>query len=583
MNKQELTEKHNFINDNIFRLKKMLLTGNRVFKNLIYPTQKFHNNGLLVNEPVIALSESDLWNPFDNKENWILTAGKIENLRIASQKLNGLEIKANQIFSFWKHIGNPNFGKGYVIGREIREGCIVPTIAGGLCQLSNALYDAALIANFDIVERHKHTKVIKGSLAEQDRDATVKWNYLDLRFKSSFDFRIEVELTSDALIVRFRSKEQSIKSTDNQFEVRNFNKLNDCFSCGNVACFKHPGRSAIQQEIKTTTYILDEKWPEYDKYISEIATSNDHFILPLPKNRFINTDRYSWQSAIPNKTMTTFLPGIYRALKLRFAVKSKNNVFELILGLDQKIALAAARKVKIDSTHLLISQNLLPYIFETGILGGRTYDVLMTRLPFEKLHQRLDFAYSKHTESSTLNDFRASNELIELENNALTRARKIITPHSEIEEIFKNKVVKLNWQVFNPQEEKTQGNKILFPASVFGRKGAYEMRRLAKELQLNFAVSGRTVEDENFWEELKTEKFDGDWDRIGMIIYPTFIEHQPRLILKAISKGIPVITTKACGLDHSDLVEIVDLNNFEHLKNAVKQRLEIEIEEQKLA
>ena len=190
MNRKQLTEKHNFINDTIFRVKTIMLSGNRIIKNLLNPTLKFRDKSELINEQIISFSESDLWNPFDNKDNWILTAGKVENLRIASKKINGIEIKANEVFSFWKHIGNPNIGQGYVIGREIREGCILPTIAGGLCQLSNALYDSALKANFDIIERHKHTKVIKGSLAEQDRDATVKWNYIDLRFKSNFDFRI---------------------------------------------------------------------------------------------------------------------------------------------------------------------------------------------------------------------------------------------------------------------------------------------------------------------------------------------------------------------------------------------------------
>jgi len=329
VSRQQLTEKHSFVNDTIFRLKTVVLTGNRIFKNLLYPTQKFKDKSQLIKKPVIAFSESDLWNPFDNKDNWILTAGKIENLRISAKKLHGLEIEANEVFSFWKHIGNPNFGQGYVIGREIREGCIVPTIAGGLCQLSNALYDAALNANFDIVERHKHTKVIKGSLAEQDRDATVKWNYIDLRFKSSFDFRIEIELTSDKLVVCFRSKQKNVKANDDKFDLRHSNKLNDCYSCGNFACFKHPDRTSLKQEIDTTTFILDEKWPEYDKYITETATASDNFILPLKKNRFIKTDRYSWTSANPKKTKTTDFQGIYRAIKLRFAPKNKNNVLNL--------------------------------------------------------------------------------------------------------------------------------------------------------------------------------------------------------------------------------------------------------------
>lgn len=574
MNRQQLTEKHSFVNDTIFRLKTVVFTGKRVFKNMLSPTPKFKDNGLLIDKPIIAYSESDLWNPFDNKENWILTAGKIQNLRISAKKLHGLEVKANENFSFWKHIGNPNFGQGYVIGREIREGCIVPTIAGGLCQLSNALYDAALKANFDIVERHKHTKVIKGSLAEQDRDATVKWNYIDLRFKSNFDFRIEVELTADKLIVAYRSLQKNEKSSDINFNFRQSNKLNDCYSCGKFACFKHPDRTSVKQEIATTTFILDEKWPEYDKYIKEIATNSDNFILPLKQNKLIKTDRYSWTAAKSQKTKATNFQGIYRALKLRFSPKHKNNIFELALHLDKKIAIATARQIPIDSTHLVISQNLLPFIFETGVLGGRTFDVLMTRLPFEKLHDRLDYAFLNHPESPTLKDFRASKELIELENKALTYARQIITPHFEIAEIFKNKVVKLNWQIPNITNGQAKGYKVLFPASAVGRKGAYEIRRLAKELQLDLTISGRAIENDNFWEDLKTERFNGDFDQIGLIVYPTFIENQPRQILKAISKGIPIITTKACGLDSSDQVKVVEISNFDQLKNEVNKRTE---------
>lgn len=571
--KKQLTAKHNFVNDTIFRLKIAVLTAARIVKNLLRPSRKFSKTSLLVHEPVIAISESELWNPFDNKDNWILTAGKIENLRIAVQKLNGLEVGANEVFSFWKHIGNPNYGQGYVIGREIREGCIVPTIAGGLCQLSNALYDAALRANFEIVERHKHTKVIKGSLAEKDRDATVKWNYLDLRFKSSFDFRIEIELTSDHLIVAFRCPQKQAEPVQDKLSWKASSKLNDCYSCGNMACFKHPDKTGVEQEIATTTFILDEKWPEYDKYVSQTATKADHFILPLKKNRWIKTNRYSWAAAHPQKTKATQFQGLLRALQLRFAPKNKNNVFELSLQLDKKIANAAAQQIPIDATHVVIAQNLLPYIYETGALGGRTFDVFMTRLPFEKLHERLDLAFTFHNESPTLNDFRASKELIALENKALTSARKIITPHSELAAIFKNKAVKLDWQIPAIPNGQPNGTKVLFPASAVGRKGAYEMRRLAKELQLELVISGRTIETAHFWQDLKIEKFNGDWRQIGLVVYPTYVEHQPRLLLKAVAQGIPVITTTASGLEPSAQVEVLEINNFEQLKNVTTSRL----------
>lgn len=573
VDRQELTEKHSFVNDTIFRLKTFLLTGNRIFKNSIQPTKKFTDGKNLLDQPVIAFSDSDLWNPFDNKDNWILTAGKIENLRIAAKKLNGLEISANEVFSFWKHIGNPNFGQGYVVGREIREGCIVPTVAGGLCQLSNALYDAALKANFDIIERHKHTKVIKGSLAEQDRDATVKWNYIDLRFKSSFDFRIETELSTDKLIVSFKSKQKNKKSTTNDFELRNSTKLNDCYSCGNFACFKHPDRTSKKQEISTTTFILDEKWPEFDAYVESIATPKDSLIVPIKKNNLFKTDRYSWTSLKSNKTSQTLFQGIYRASKLRLASKSKNNVFALMLQLDKKIAIAASKKISIDSTHLVISQNLLPFIYETGVLGGRTFDVLMTRLPFEKLHERLDYAYSIHKESPTLKDFRASQYLVDLENKALTKARKIISPHSEIAEIFKNKIERLEWNLPKVKSTLSTGNKILFPASAVGRKGAHEIKTLAKDLNFNLTVSGRVLEGENFWQGITTNQFNGDYKEIGLIVYPTYIENQPRQILKAVSNGIPVITTTACGIDNLDNIKVFEIDDLEGIKNEIKKAL----------
>jgi hypothetical protein len=445
----------------------------------------------------------------------------------------------------------------------------VPTVAGGLCQLSNALYDAALKANFIIIERHKHTKVIKGSLAEQDRDATVKWNYIDLRFQSNFDFRIEVELTSNKLMVTFKSIHESINLGADQVNLRTSNKLNDCYSCGNITCFKHGAENSSNAQAGISTYILDERWPEFDQYIQSIATKDDYFIVPLKKSRFLQTDRYQWSSLISATTKATTWHGIYRAVKLRYSSKNKTNIFELSLKLDQKIAKAAAKLIPIHCTHLVISQNLLPFIYDTGALGGRTYDVLMTRLPMEKLHERLDFAHVIHPESSTLNDFRATPRLLELENIALTKSRKIITAHAEIAAIFKHKVEKLSWQIPPIIKPTVTGHKILFPAASLGRKGVYEICKLAKELQLSLTVTGGTTENDHIWNGVNVEKFDGNYDQIGLILYPTYIEHQPRQVLKAISKGIPVITTTACGIESSSQVSVLPLNDFEQLKSEV--------------
>ncbi|MEP6901549.1 MAG: VanW family protein, partial [Actinomycetota bacterium] len=173
----------------IFRAKAFLLQLKRSAENLANSeVKRFRRAENLTNQPNIAESKTPLWTESAPAEQFLL-AGKVHNLRLAVQRLNGLEIPANQTFSFWKHLGRANSLKGYVVGRELREGCIVPNVGGGLCQISNALYDAALQANFEIVERHAHTQVIAGSLAERGRDATVFWNYVDLRFHSPNAFR----------------------------------------------------------------------------------------------------------------------------------------------------------------------------------------------------------------------------------------------------------------------------------------------------------------------------------------------------------------------------------------------------------
>ena len=177
----------------LFRFKSSLLQIRRRFNDATGPrVRKYSPGDALAERPVIAESKTLLWTETGPEERF-LVAGKIQNLRLAVSEIDGVEIPAGEVFSFWKNVGRTTRGRGFVPGRELREGCIIPNIGGGLCQLSNALYDAALKANFEIVERHAHTRVIAGSLAEQGRDATVFWNYVDLRFCSPQPFRIETD------------------------------------------------------------------------------------------------------------------------------------------------------------------------------------------------------------------------------------------------------------------------------------------------------------------------------------------------------------------------------------------------------
>jgi vancomycin resistance protein YoaR len=155
-----------------------------------------HPGGELLSEVITALY------PDDTAYERMLQLGKVQNLRVAAQRLNGLVIPEGRVFSFWAHIGRPTRAKGFVEGRELRQGCMIPTLAGGLCQMSNSLYRAAKEAGCEIVERHGHTAEVPGSPFPRGEDATVFWNYVDLRFRCLRDMSLSVKLDRDDLIVR---------------------------------------------------------------------------------------------------------------------------------------------------------------------------------------------------------------------------------------------------------------------------------------------------------------------------------------------------------------------------------------------
>jgi hypothetical protein len=148
---------------------------------------------------------------------------------------------------------------------------------------------------------------------------------------------------------------------------------------------------------------------------------------------------------------------------------------------SRQLALKYGETLSPEITHLVIAQSLLPWLWEAGYLGGRTFDLLLTTLPIKYLQERLDLAAKSHPTSSTLGDFRAATEVAELEMSALNLARKLITPHSDLAKLFPAKTELLDWVMPSPLDlpkldlSQTRPT-IVLPCSSLGRKGIYELR-----------------------------------------------------------------------------------------------------------
>lgn len=562
----------------IFRLKTHVLQTSRFVQNMLDRSHVTHTVVAPATElSVVGESSTALWTEIDPSER-VLQLGKVQNLRTALRKLNGVKVPANEVFSFWAQLGAPIRARGYVAGRELREGCIVPSIAGGLCQLSNALYDAALQANFEILERHAHSEVVPGSVAEQGKDATIFWNYVDLRFRSSEAFSIEAWMTDEKLIVRFRSEKQAQKPVEEPVKpmlailpMMDHSSPNSCMSCGVNDCFRSPKVSLLTPSTRTA-YLVDDYWPEFDAYISENKTENDSLLLPIDGKKF-NKQNYKWTTEGFANCQQQRLFTALRSLESRSLAQQGAARQRALLKQYKRLARQYAKSLSYHVTHLVVTQNLLPFLWDEGVLGGRTFDVLMTNLPMAKLHERLDGAKAMHAKSPTLGDFRASDSLVKSETKALRQARRIITPHSEIAALFGERAELLNWTMPAAKKQAKRGTKIVFPASTLGRKGAFELREVALKMNLPIALVGPDLEGEEFWKGVKIERLTAEnWlDDAALVVLPAFIEQKPRRLLQAVSRGIPVIATRACGLEKLPQVKSIRTGDVTALCAAIKE------------
>ncbi len=112
------------------------------------------------------------------------------NLKIALSYLNGKVIMPGEVFSYNRVIGNPTAAKGYKPAATFKGGVVVDEMGGGICQTVSTLYNAALYANLDIIERHPHGLAV--GYVKPSLDATMYNPVKDLKFKNNRNYPIKI-------------------------------------------------------------------------------------------------------------------------------------------------------------------------------------------------------------------------------------------------------------------------------------------------------------------------------------------------------------------------------------------------------
>lgn len=318
-----------------------------------------------------------------------------------------------------------------------------------------------------------------------------------------------------------------------------------CASCNKLDCrLSFASRNIAPIEARTG-FIVDEAWPEHRDFVAGQFKEGDQLLAPGVFGRSL--PRYAWERGQSRATAATLM----RHVAMRRTAKARGAVRQAAyLNADARLARELGQLVDYRAQHLVVSQTFLPFLWRDGAMGGRTFDVLMTRYPLADLHRRLDAVFAQHPGSGTIHDFRAPAALVDMEARALAAARRLVTPHHDIADAFADRAIWLDWR--RPQARtRRPGSRTAFLGPVIAREGAHAVRDKAKDLAEPLIVFGAELEGADFWRGVAIERraLDANWlDDIGAILHPAAITHSPRRLVEAHVHGVAIYAHPSCGL-----------------------------------
>ena len=120
------------------------------------------------------------------------SAGRIGNVKLSAQIINGLVLNSGETFSYNDTLGERTAEKGYKPAPAYVKGETVDEVGGGICQTTTTLYNAVIRAELTVVSRKSHSMIV--SYVEPALDATVDYKSgLDFTFTNTLNYPIYIE------------------------------------------------------------------------------------------------------------------------------------------------------------------------------------------------------------------------------------------------------------------------------------------------------------------------------------------------------------------------------------------------------
>ena len=87
-------------------------------------------------------------------------ADRSANVRNGCALINGFTLYPGDEFSTYEAVAPFSSANGYYMAGSYLNGQVVDSLGGGICQVSTTLYNAVLLAELEVTERHNHSMIV---------------------------------------------------------------------------------------------------------------------------------------------------------------------------------------------------------------------------------------------------------------------------------------------------------------------------------------------------------------------------------------------------------------------------------------
>lgn len=119
------------------------------------------------------------------------SAGRINNIRVAAERLNGLVLSNGTTASLDAIFGPRTVANGYKEGGIYLNGKLVDGLGGGICQVSSTTYDALMNAGVTVTMRYPHSSPV--TYLPLGMDAAISAGSKDLQFRNDYPHEVKLE------------------------------------------------------------------------------------------------------------------------------------------------------------------------------------------------------------------------------------------------------------------------------------------------------------------------------------------------------------------------------------------------------